>query len=112
MAWFYFGLNVITALESIAVDAWLLTLLAEEYLPKGALADILGQIAGSFITSSIFGSLTSVNIINRFILKDNPLKEPLLTMRDSHFFVAGFSLVSMVLIILFVSEQYIERASF
>jgi PAT family acetyl-CoA transporter-like MFS transporter 1 len=112
MAWFYFGLNMISALESIAVDAWLLTLLKEEYLPKGALADICGQLVGGFITMSIFGTLTSVNLLNRWVLVDNPLKEPLMTMRDSHFFVAAFSLISMTLIMMLVSEQEVTRASF
>jgi len=61
LTWFYFFLNCFAALESIAVDAWLLTLLAEHELPKGALADVLGQTAGSFITYSIFGTLSSIN---------------------------------------------------
>ena len=77
LTWFYFCLNIFSALESIAVDAWLLTLLDFENLNKGALADILGQISGSFITYSVFGTLSNMEFLNKWVFTENPLTKPL-----------------------------------
>ena len=76
------------------------------------MADILGQVTGNFITYSIFGSFSSVNFLNKWIFTINPVKEPFFTLKDSHFFVAGFSVVTLVIIMLFVAEEHMERASF
>jgi hypothetical protein len=34
---------IVLSIESIVVDAWVLTILEIEMLPKGALANVLGQ---------------------------------------------------------------------
>lgn len=38
---------IVLSIESIVVDAWVLTILEIEMLPKGALANVLGQSLGS-----------------------------------------------------------------
>lgn len=42
-----FAMAILLSLESIVVDAWVLTILEIEMLPKGALANVLGQSLGS-----------------------------------------------------------------
>ena len=42
-------LYLFSAIESIAVDAWVLTLFSTINLPKGALADLAGQTFGAFL---------------------------------------------------------------
>ena len=109
----YFVLNVFSALESISVDAWCLTLLDEEEdLPKGALAMFVGQILGAFVTFNTFGILGSTQFLNDFFFQSNPRKAPLVTLQASHQFVAWFSLISMVVIMLTVSEKHIKKANF
>lgn len=77
----YFVLNVFSALESISVDAWCLTLLDEEEdLPKGALAMFVGQILGAFVTFNTFGILGSTQFLNDFFFQSNPRKAPLVTL--------------------------------
>jgi hypothetical protein len=100
----YFGLNVFAALESVSVDAWVLTLLSEEDLPKGALPDSVGQTLGMFLTYSVFGSLSSTTFINKWIFTSDPLEEPIMDLRESHQIVAWFSIISMVLIMVFFSK--------
>ena len=111
LTWYYFCVNIFSALESIAVDAWLLTLLDIENLPKGAIADILGQLSGGFITYNIFGTLSNMEFLNKWIFIKDPLQEPLVKMHHVHLFVAIFSLISLIFIILFVSEKDVKRVS-
>lgn len=112
IAWVYFGLNVFSALESVSVDAWVLTLLSDDDLPKGAIPDSIGQTLGVFLTYSIFGSLSSTHFLNKFIFGENYLKNPIMDLRTSHQVVAYTSLLSMIFIMLTVSEKHIKRASF
>lgn len=56
--------------------------------------------------------MTSTNFLNKFIYYNNPIKEPFMSLKSSTQFVAYFSLTTMIIIMLFIAEKHIKRASF
>lgn len=108
LAYSYFSLSILLAMESIAIEAWVLTQLAEIDLPKGAIPESLGRRLGVFLTFNIFGSLNSAQMMKNLFHIDG-MKGSLMSLGMSHFIVAVFTLVSMVFIIVTISERDVVR---
>lgn len=102
----------VMSLENIAVDAWLLTLLDPEDVPKGAIANMIGQNIGQLITYSIFGILSSKEFLNKWFFTKNPVEQPLFTPKDINLFIAVYSVISLVIVMNYVAEKHVKRVSF
>ena len=53
-----------------------------------------------------------MEFLNKYIFTQHPLTQPLITMFDVHLFVAGFGIMQLVFVMLFVAEQDVKRVSF
>jgi len=74
-------------------------------LPKGAIANYLGQMLGSLITYNIFLPLSSLNFLNTFIFNHNPVKTTVFTYENMVWFMILFYIITLVYIMLCVSER-------
>ena len=85
-------LNALAALQDIAVDGWVITLLERSHVGWGSVCQSVGQSLGVVFGSTIFIQLNSLKFCNRF-LYSSPQEEPLVSLQ-------GFMIMISILILL------------
>jgi len=113
---FVFGLTciILIAVQDVAVDGWVLTILTEDYISYGPATQTIGLMLGSLISYNLFIPLNSTYFCNKY-LYSAPKIEPLLTVETFWYLNALFVLGITVFVHFFVKEKELkseESASF
>jgi len=104
LAFCSFCLMFTIATQDIAVDALALTLMGEENCSMASSSQFIGQIIGSFISTSIFLSLNSVDFCNKFSYYEYK-DYPILTYEQFIVIMALLFFASSVLILFFNEKR-------
>ena len=104
-----FTMTMLAALQDIAVDGWQLTLLQENHLVWGSVAQSIGQMMGNIVASSVFIQLNSVKFCNEYIWNE-PRVEPMLEIHTFFYIVGGIIFIITLLVHFFKKEINPENA--
>jgi len=115
-ALFIFGLSciILIAVQDVAVDGWVLTILTEDYISYGPATQTIGLMLGSLISYNLFIPLNSTYFCNKY-LYSVAKTEPLLTVETFWYCNALFVLGITIFVHFFVKEKELkaeESASF
>lgn len=91
-----------------AADIFLLKICPDASKAELSMYQDLGSVSGEFLAFNIFLPLNSVKFLNKDLFKQKPLTEPLISHRDFMLFMATFTLVVVIVLLLFVGERSLE----
>ena len=96
-----FFMVFLASLQDIAVDGWQLTLLHENHLIWGSVAQSIGQMMGNIVGSSVFIQLNSLKFCNEYLYSE-PRQTPILQIKTFFFIVLLKTLISLVNAVFFI----------
>ena len=92
-----------------AADIYLLKISPDVTKAELSIYQDLGAVLGEFLSFNVFLPLNSVKFLNRSLFKENPLTEPVVTHAQFLIFMATFTFIIVLTLLLFVGERIVEH---
>lgn len=105
----FFGINSLICVVQIAGEAWILTMFSKKQKTKASTFQNMGQSFGVILGYNVFTPLNDIAFLNQYIFTDNPRTTPLVSHEMICWFIAILYLSQIVVNILFMGEEIIDR---
>lgn len=102
-------INTLICVVQIAGEAWILSMFSKETKSKASTFLVVGQSTGVILGYNIFTPLNDVAWLNDNIFPNDPRKNPLVTHSQFCIFVAVLYFGQIIVNILFLAEERIEK---
>jgi len=96
--------NTIMAIQDIAVDGWAITILSQENVAYGALAQSIGLMLGGILAFNVFIPLSSVSFCNQYFFS-TPQDTPVMALEGFWIWTGIITLIITVYVHFFQKEK-------